>query len=700
MEVVIIMINSKDVDKEKKRIECIKKATDNFIRYLSELPIYVPSSGVIAGPRRFYKESPREIWSKKNSDKYYFGFDNYHFPINTEFLSIGYKGIIERSCKVLPEYTLEQKEFLDSIKKVYKASIEYIKKHAEEVEKRLPTVKGKERKNLEIILRNCRALCNGAPQNFMQAVQLFWFTWRIRSPFTSSIGRLDQYLYPFYKYDIEKNVLTDKEVIDILCELWEAFNDAGSGDTLKNLMLGGVDRNGEDATNELSYLMLEVSKIVRKAEPHINVRIHSKTPNKFIGKTVELQLLGQGQPTIYNDDLLIPSLVRYGVPLSSARNYSNDGCTELVIDGESGIFFYQMEAVKALELALFNGEENNRFTSNVVKKWTHNMPEMEVRSNLRLGFKSGDLSEMTSFDEVYNAFLKQYFYQIDIMLQNVCTEMIKLKEEGVSSPFLSGLFPICLEKAVDPLRGGFNIECFQLLSGSITTVADGLSGIKKVVFEDKLCTMKELLEALKNNFQGNEILRQRLLKSPKFGNDDDFVDLIAADIAKRFCEYVSNYPTPNGKAIWPGLYNIDFNTFAKILGATPDGRKAQDPIAEHFSPTPGRAQNGPTAVINSAAKAPLYMGVASSPLHITLSRNVIPMEAFGQDLLKNLLLAAMKLGIVVLNIAIYDAETLKKAKVNPEKYEDIIVRVWGFNARFVDLTEELQDHIIARIINE
>jgi len=277
--------------------------------------------------------------------------------------------------------------------------------------------------------------------------------------------------------------------------------------------------------------------------------------------------------------------------------------------------------------------------------------------------------------------------------------MIKLKEEGVSSPFLSGAFPICLEKAVDPLRGGFNIESFQLLSGSITTVADCLAGIKKIVFEEKCCSIKELLKALRNNFDGQEALRLRLLNAPKFGNDDDFVDLIAADIAKKYCEYVIQYKTPNGKSIWPGLYNIDFNTFAKILGATPDGRKAGDPIAEHFSPTPGRAKSGPTAVILSAVKAPLYLGFASSPLHISLSRSCIPMDEEGKLLLRSLLISSLNMGVNVLNVAVYDETILKQAKIHPERYEDIVVRVWGFNARFVDLSEELQEHVIARIIS-
>ena len=682
-----------------KRIEYIHKVAESYREAIKESPIFIPDSGVIAGPRRFYKDNPMEIWKRLEDEELFLGIDNCHFPMNSSFLQLGYRGIIEKASSQRDDLSLEQKEFLEAIRKVYEAAEKYIFRHALEAQCKYNEAGFNEMQRFSVIANNCRVLSEGKPQNFMQAVQLFWFSWRLRGIFTSSIGRLDQYLYHFYKNDIEQGSLTKEEALDVLIELWEAFNDAGTGDTLKNLMLGGVDSEGEDSTNELSYLMLEASIVVRKPEPHINVRIHSSTPKEFIQKVVELQLIGQGQPTIYNDDLLIASLTQYGVPLESARNYSNDGCTELVIDGESGIVFLQMEAVKSLELTLFNGEENKTLPKAMTKKWTNSMPEFKPKTNLKLGYKSGDLTKMGSFEEVYEAFIKQYLYQTDRMLQVLCSDMHWLKDEGVSSPFLSGTFPICLEKAVDPFRGGFNVECYQLLSGSITTAADSLAAIKKVVFEDGYCNIGELLEAVQSNFDGCEELRQRLINAPKFGNDDDFVDCIAADIAKRFCEYVLNYPTPNGKPVWPGLYNIDFNTFTKILGATPDGRKAGDPIAEHFSPTPGRAKNGPTAVINSAVKAPLSLGVASSPLHITLSRDNVPMNETGKSLLEHLLISSLKMGVVVLNTAIYDEEVLKKAKANPEYYGDIVVRVWGFNARFVDLTEDLQDHIIERILS-
>jgi len=233
-------------------------------------------------------------------------------------------------------------------------------------------------------------------------------------------------------------------------------------------------------------------------------------------------------------------------------------------------------------------------------------------------------------------------------------------------------------------------------SGAIPTVADGLAAIRKVVFEDRFCTPAELLQALRDNFDGHEKLRQRCLAAPKFGNDDDAVDRIASDIARRFCEQVVACPTPDGKPFWPALYDFLFNYQTTITGATPDGRRWKEPVAEHYSPTPGRARRGPTAVIRSAAKGPLAQACGSSVFHISLSRGTIPENDAGRSLLQGLFTAALKMGVAVMNIAIYDVAALQEAKRHPEGHEDLIVRVWGFSARFVDLSDEMQDHIIAR----
>lgn len=276
-------------------------------------------------------------------------------------------------------------------------------------------------------------------------------------------------------------------------------------------------------------------------------------------------------------------------------------------------------------------------------------------------------------------------------------EVLKNAAEDVfhTSPIVAGLNEITLDTGVDPMRGGWAVENYQLLSGSIPTLADALYAIREGVFERGLCTMKELIHALSVDFEGFEDLRLALKKLPKFGNDVDAVDQLAADLAAFFCDRVENYPTPLGVKPLPGIYNIDFNTFAGSVGATPDGRKGGDLICEHYSPTPGNAKNGPTAVIQSAAKADLKRGCASSPLYLVLPRGLGAVDA---KLIRQMMKGCGEAGLPVVSISIYDKSVLEDALLHPDKHEDLVVRVWGFNARFIDLDEGLKHHVMSRIL--
>lgn len=654
----------------------------------------IPDKGIIAGPTR---PNYGGLESKLPKEQIKFGWDNLHFAMNVEtLLRLGFVGIEKTARQNADKLDDEESNYLMAISRCYKAMIRFVNTHADMAREMAGKSIGTERERLNTISYNCDILSTDAPQTFCQAVQLFWFAWNIRGHGT--IGRLDQYLYPFYRRDLDDGIMDRQRVLEILTELWEGFNRTGSGDTLMNLMIGGRDHKGNDRTNELSHLMIEASLTVRKTEPHLSARIHSGTPKSFFDKLAELQLLGHGQGAIYNDEALIPSLVSVGVPLESACNYANDGCTEVTIDGESGIAFYQLEALKSLELMLFNGDENIISGDAVGIYVSRNQQPRQLHTSLELGYRSGNFAEMTFYDQAYDAFMDQYMYQLERLLNGLCEYITNEQRNGISSPFLAGTFPKCLETGLDLFRGGFTIPCYMIFSGSIPTVADSLAAIKKVVFDDHFCTPDELLKALRANFDGYEQIRQCCLTAPKFGNDNDYVDEIATDIARRFCAKVKQYATPNGKPIWPALYNFLFNDTAKIVGATPDGRRWQDPVSEHYSPTPGRAKSGATAVIKSAAKGPLSEACGSSIFHISLDRGMAPENDTGKSLVQWLVKSALDLGVAVMNIAIYDVETLKKAKLHPEHYGDLIVRVWGFSARFIELCDDMQDHIIQRAI--
>ena len=685
-------------EQTQRRIEHAAECADNFCALLACTPPHIPNSGQLVGPiflnRQGLNEQRQSVGKSAT-----LGDDNLHFSLNVEtLLTLGFHGI-GRAAKAravsVPEE--EPSSYLQAISRCYVAVTELLQRHADLAQESMKGETGAEQERLAHIAERCHALTERAPETFLEAAQTFWLAWNIRGHGT--IGRLDQHLFPFYERDLKAGRLTRENALAILCELWEGFNASGSGDTLMNLMLGGKDHLGSDRTNTLSELMLDASLAVRKSEPHLSVRVHAGSSEMFLNKVAELQLLGHGQGAIYNDEAIIPSLVQHEVPLMSACNYANDGCTEVIIDGESGIRFMQMEALKTLELTLFNGQENVLPGTPSGIYVTKNQAERELRTQLALGHESGDFAAMTSFEQVRDAYLRQYGHQIDTILARADEWITQALVAGVSSPFMAGTFPGCLETGLDPIRGGFAVPCNMIFSGSIPTVADGLAAIQQVVFTDRACTPAELLDALKSDFSGHEALRQRCLAAPKFGNDDDSVDQLATEIAQFFCHRISSHCTPDGTPMWPALYNFLFNDTAKIVGATPDGRRWRDPVGEHYSPTPGRAKCGPTAVIRSAAKGPLAEACGSSIFHVSLSRNTVPQDDFGKQLMRDLMRAALQLGVAVMDIAIYDVEELKRARAHPEHYGNLIVRVWGFSARFIDLCEEMQDHIIERAIS-
>ena len=676
------------------RLALASRYAGDFVLMVKSSWLCIPPRGLIAGGEYMNRKAPEG----HPTPSLIVGVDNLHFPMNVgTLLRLGFAGIEAQAAASAAAQQGEQAAYLQAIARCHRAAKEYCLSHASEAERFASEGPAADAPRLRKIADCCRTLGQHAPQTLHQAVQLFWFAWTMRGHGT--IGRLDQHLWPFYRDDLAAGRTSRAEAISLLCELWQCFNRPGRGDTLRNLMLGGVDADGNDATNELSQLMLDAALAVGDAEPHLNVRLHKNTPAAFINKAVQVQLMGHGQGTVYNDEVVIPSLVAAGVPLERARNYANDGCSEIIIDGDSGIDLAMVEAVKSLELALFNGEANVLPGEAFGKYWNRNETGRKLGSSSAMGFRSGDFTQMKSFDEFYQAFLRQYFFQLDRHLNGLCGAMNWHRDNSVSSPFIAGTFPQVLASGVDLYRGGWTVPCWMMFGGSIPTVADALAAVREVVFEQKHCTPAELLAALRADFVGHEALRLRLIRAPKFGNNIDSVDQLAADIALEMCRRVKAHPTPTGKPIWPALFNHTYNDEAKIVGATPDGRRWKDAICEHYSPTPGRARRGPTAVIRSAAKGPLAEACGTSIFNVSLSRTMFPRTEHGVELLRHLLQGALKLGAAVMNVAIYDVALLRKAQQNPQGHEDLIVRVWGYSARFVDLSDDQQDHIIARTIS-
>lgn len=671
---------------EQEIFQCVQSQQEVFQSY----DIHIPQSGLLAGLHK-------PVFSK-NLFKNAFGEDNVHFPMGDAVLKYGVQGVLELTAKRTAEDTEETAVYRQAVHGVYIGVREFILKHMDralEMKKERPEDAGR----LQKIADNCQALAQGRPGNFIQALQLFWFMYLLRRSFGGGcIGRLDQKLYPFCKKELDEGTWDREEAMGAVMQFYGYLNEIRTGDTLRNLMLSGQDESGRDQTNELTWLFLEAYERTGDAEPHLNVRLHPGSPKELKDACVRMLSEGKGQPTLYFDRWIMPAMEKAGIIRADACRYANDGCTETVIDGRSHIAFWQHEMVKTVELTMFNGEENPSIYPVSMRKNSKDMPEFTPETGLLTGFRSGEIENMDIFDDFLSAFKAQLWFQLDRELETIGRKIHEDETVTMTSPFLAGTFEDCLITGRDPLRGGgFSVYDYQLLSGTVTTAADSLRAIEYCVFEKKYCTLNELREAMAVDFKGREPLRQRLLHAPKYGCGEERVDELAAWISRLFIDRVDAYRTESGKRVWPGLYNIDFKIFANITGATPDGRRFRDPIAEHCSPTPGAAKKGPTAIIESASRLPMREGYASSPLHITLNKSDFVMGADREGIVARLIEACDEAGVPVLNISMYDASELRRAQQEPERYKDLIVRVWGFNARFVELDEELQEHIIRRI---
>lgn len=678
---------------EKKIGSCVAAYRHLFAAYETE----IPQTGFLAGLHtpmlKYHLAGDSEIWR-------IFETDNMHYPMGDACLQCGIGDILERTKERLAVDTEETAAYRQGVHDIYEEVQKFILRHKKRAEELAAGAKEqRERARLQSIADRCARVAVKKPEGFGEALQLFWFLYLLRSPFGGGcIGRLDQRLYPFYRMDLERGVWDREEALGEVIQFYGKLNEMTTGDTLRNLMLSGQNSLGEDETNELTYLFLEAYERTQDAEPHLNVRIHAKTPERLWDACVRMLASGKGQPTLYFDDNILPAMEKAGISREDACAYANDGCTETVYEGKSGIVFWQHEMVKTVELTMFEGKENPSIYPVSMKKNRKTAPEFVPHTQLRTGFCAGRLEEMDSFADFMRAFEAQLTYQISCWLAVIDKKIEEDERETLTSPLIGGTFEACIRTGRDPLRGGgFTVDNYQLLSGTVSTAADCLRAVEYAVFEKGFCTLTGLRDAMAADFEGHEVLRQRLLGAPKYGNGDKRVNALAARISRRFLEQVSAWRSKSGKRVHPGLYNIDFKIFANVTGATPDGRRFRDAIGEHCSPTPGRAKCGPTAIVESAAALPMEEGYASSVLQLSLDKGSFVMGADRETIIRRLMEASKEAGIPVLCLSMYGREELAAAQRHPEQHGDLIVRVWGFNARFVELDEELQDHIINRI---
>jgi len=684
---------------EAQRIQHATTLADYFEVLLAETPVEITPDvpGLLVGPACLNWQAASKIVSCPPAA------DSYHSPMGTQqLMKLGLAGIAETAAANAEKLEPLPKHYLLAIARYYRAACAYAQAWADAAADAADAATGDERLRLNRIAASCRSAATGRPDSFLAAVQLFWFGLTMRNAgSTSPPGRLDQHLNPFYVADLAAGAITPDEAQQIIDELFTKIDTISLGDGLMNLVVGGVDADGHDAGNEMSILMMDAACRLKIASPLMNARLHKGTSEAFRKKVTKLQLAPTGGCTILNDEVIVPAMVADGIPLALARNYCCDGCNELLFDGESLIDLLLSPALKCFERTLFNGRQCPIPEGVVPRARYHYVTDynMDVRHEDNDIYASGDFTQMTSFEAFFEAFIDQYRHALHQGLAGYCHNARQRAREKVTNPFLAGTFPECLATGQDPMTGGARWYMFMVFSGSIPTVADGLAAIKKVVFEDRACTPAELLDALRADWEGYEPLRRQFLAAPKFGNDDSYVDDIAVEIVRRFDQIVRGFPHGLHHPVYPALFCHDFNLASMAASATPDGRRRGDPIAEHFSPVPGRAVSGPTAVINSQAKAPLERMIATAVTHISLSRSALGTPEQAVTAVTHLVDTAIAMGLMVINLPIYDVEKMIEAQKHPEQYADLMVRVWGFSDRFTTLDKRLQDHLIERATN-
>ncbi len=549
--------------------------------------------------------------------------------------------------------------------------------------------------NLTEVAGICSKLSVKPPESFREALQSMWFLFVIlqmeSNASSFSPGRMDQYLYPFYLREIKKDYVNPEEIVELIDALFIKFNQivymrnshsaryfAGFPIGF-NVTLGGQNVNGEDATNELSYLFLKAQDHIRLPQPNLTARLHCNTPSGFITECSRIIGLGTGMPQIVNDESIIPALERSGIEHSDAVDYALVGCVELTTQGNylgwSDAAMFNL--VKVLELTLNDGKC--------------------LLTGDQLGLHTGYLSDFKDF----SAFKKAFRTQIDFFIQkmiNACEHVEKAHQQFLPSPFLSSVIDNCIENGIDVTAGGakYNLSGIQLIQ--IANVADSLAVIQKSIFEDKLIGKEQILDALRNNFSENEILRQFCInRVPKYGNDIEWVDNIGAEWARYFADKLSEYTNVRGGIYHMGLYTVSAHVpMGQNVGATPDGRLAGTPLADGgLSPMYGRDKSGPTAVFNSVARIPSVLAGNGTLLNMkflpSFFENESDLSKFS-GLLKSF--ASMPVHHVQFNVV--TGEELRKAKADPESYRGLTIRVAGYTAYFTELASDLQDEIIER----
>ena len=614
-----------------------------------------------------------------------------------------FKNDIQKAMDELDFYNdleaFDRREELKAMSLVADAMIRFARRHADKARELAEKETDPARKEeLKKIAEVCSWVPEHAPRNFHEALQYYWFvhlgvtkelnTWDSFNP-----GRLDQHLYPFYKADIERDILSEEQAREVLQAFWIKFNNQPAppkvGVTAQEsatytdfclINLGGVKPDGSDAVNDLTYLILDVIEEMRLLQPSSMCQVSKKNPDRFVKRAMKIVKTGFGQPSIFNTDAIIQELTRQGKSIIDARSGGASGCVETGAFGkECYILTGYFNLVKVLEITLNNG--------------------VDPRTGKKIGPETGDPRAFESFDQLYNAFVRQLNHFIDIKIKgNLIIE--RLWATMLPAPFLSILIDDCVQNGQDYNAGGARYNTAYIQGVGMGSITDCLTALRYHVFDQKDISMDEMLDALQKNFDSHDKLRDKLRhETPKYGNDNDYADDNLRRVFESFYQAVDGRPTTKGGCFRINLLPTTCHVyFGSVVGAIPDGRKARLPLSEGISPVQGADTRGPTAVLKSAAKID-HLRTGGT----LLNKKFTPQILEGDDGVKklvHLIRSYFKMDGHHIQFNVVTADTLRKAQKHPDQYKDLIVRVAGYSDYFVDLGEDLQNEIIRRTEHE
>lgn len=616
-------------------------------------------------------------------------------PNAEKWIRMGPAGIKAEAQSHLQEATGKQHDFYESVIIVMEGASTFMLRYAALAKELYKTAK---KENLLEVSRICRKLAFSPAETYAEAVQAAWFLFVILqmegNASSFSPGRMDQYLFPYYKTSRDSG-MTLEDALELTECLWLKFNQLvylRNSNSAKyfagfpigfNVAIGGQHADGSDATNELSYLFLQAQSHLLLPQPNLSLRIHKNSPQEFLETASRIIGKGSGMPQVFNDESVIPALKAHGVSHEDAMNYAIVGCVELTTHGNNLAWSdaAMFNLLKALELTLNNG--------------------IDLLDGKKIGLDLGNLTTYQTFEELEEAYATQINYFLDRMVE--CVDVVEgMHEKLLPTPFLSAVIDDCIARGKDVTQGGAHYNFTGIQAIQVANVADSLAAIKKFVYEEKSVTAQHLLDALRSDFAEDEILRTMLVnKAPKYGNDIDYVDSLGAKWVNYFADRLKQFHNGRGGIYQMGLYTVSAHIpMGHNVGASADGRHAKDPLADGgVSAMYGRDTCGPTALLQSVAKLPYAKASNGTLLNMKFLPSFFETDA-GIQKFTNFLRSFSRLGISHIQFNVLTKEDLLAAQEHPEQYRSLTVRVAGYTAYFTELSRDLQNEIIARTTYE